>query len=148
MWRISIHHDFDSLGGPLSPCGSHWLRLEPFTQIRSRTLCVVTYYVLFHYILHILNFDTSVVSTKEKKNVESRKYGGISNTIKCQQNTTFATICQKRHLLKNNPLFCGKSDLEIFEQTQIQFHSINLVEIEFYTEKEDKFFAKNINSIA
>ena len=30
--------DFDSLGGPLSPCGSHWLRLEPFTQIRSRTL--------------------------------------------------------------------------------------------------------------
>ena len=40
MWRISIHSDFDSLGGPLSPCGSHWLRLEPFTQIRSRTLCV------------------------------------------------------------------------------------------------------------
>jgi hypothetical protein len=39
MWRISIHSDFDSLGGPLSPCGSHWLRLEPFTQIRSRTLC-------------------------------------------------------------------------------------------------------------
>jgi hypothetical protein len=39
MWRISIHHDFDSLGGPLSPCGSHLLRLEPFTQIRSRTLC-------------------------------------------------------------------------------------------------------------
>ena len=38
MWRISIHHDFDSLGGPLSPCGSHLLRLEPFTQIRSRTL--------------------------------------------------------------------------------------------------------------
>jgi hypothetical protein len=21
-----IHRDFDSLGGPLSPCGSHWLR--------------------------------------------------------------------------------------------------------------------------
>ena len=20
MWKISIHHDFDSLGGPLSPC--------------------------------------------------------------------------------------------------------------------------------
>ena len=39
MWRISIHRDFDSLGGDLSPCGSHWLRLEPFTQIRSRTLC-------------------------------------------------------------------------------------------------------------
>ena len=39
MWSISIHSDFDSLGGPLSPCGSHWLRLEPFTQIRSRTLC-------------------------------------------------------------------------------------------------------------
>ena len=33
-WKISIHSDFDSLGGPLSPCGSHWL-----TQIRSRTLC-------------------------------------------------------------------------------------------------------------
>ena len=42
MWRISIHSGFDSLGGPLSPCGSHWLRLEPFTQIRSRTLCVQT----------------------------------------------------------------------------------------------------------
>ena len=40
-WRISIHRDFDSLGGPLSPCGSHWLRLEPFTQIRSRTLCCI-----------------------------------------------------------------------------------------------------------
>ena len=26
--------------GPLSPCGSHWLRLEPFTQIRSRTLWI------------------------------------------------------------------------------------------------------------
>ena len=26
MWRISIHRDFDSLGGDLSPCGSHWLR--------------------------------------------------------------------------------------------------------------------------
>ena len=39
MWRISIHRDFDSLGGDLSPCGSHWLRLEPFTQIHSRTLC-------------------------------------------------------------------------------------------------------------
>ena len=26
MWKISIHRDFDSLGGPLSPCGSHWLR--------------------------------------------------------------------------------------------------------------------------
>ena len=38
-WRISIHCDFDSLGGPLSPCDSHWLRSEPFTQIRSRTLC-------------------------------------------------------------------------------------------------------------
>ena len=25
-WRISIHHDYDSLGCPLSPCGSHWLR--------------------------------------------------------------------------------------------------------------------------
>ena len=25
-WRISIQRDFDSLGGPLSPCGSHWLR--------------------------------------------------------------------------------------------------------------------------
>ena len=25
-WRISIHRDFDSLGGLLSPCGSHWLR--------------------------------------------------------------------------------------------------------------------------
>ena len=25
-WRILIHRDFDSLGGPLSPCGSHWLR--------------------------------------------------------------------------------------------------------------------------
>ena len=24
-WRISIHRNFDSLGGPLSPCGSHWL---------------------------------------------------------------------------------------------------------------------------
>ena len=24
--RISIHHDYDALGGPLSPCGSHWLR--------------------------------------------------------------------------------------------------------------------------
>ena len=24
--RISIHRDFASLGGPLSPCGSHWLR--------------------------------------------------------------------------------------------------------------------------
>ena len=40
MWKISIHRDFDSLGGPLSPCGSHWLRLGPFTQIRSRTLWV------------------------------------------------------------------------------------------------------------
>ena len=39
MCRISIHRDFDSLGGPLSPCGSHLLRSEPFTQIRSRTLC-------------------------------------------------------------------------------------------------------------
>ena len=38
MWRISIHRDFDSFGGPLSPCGSYLLRLEPFTQIRSRTL--------------------------------------------------------------------------------------------------------------
>ena len=26
IWKILIHHDFDSLGGPLSPCGSHWLR--------------------------------------------------------------------------------------------------------------------------
>ena len=43
-WWISIHHDFDSSGGPLSPCGSHWLRLEPFTQIRSRTLST---YLLF-----------------------------------------------------------------------------------------------------
>ena len=45
MWRISIHSDFDSLGGPLSPCGSHWLRLEPFTQIRSRTLCALSKYL-------------------------------------------------------------------------------------------------------
>ena len=42
MWRISIHRVFDSFGGPLSPCGSHLLRLEPFTQICSRTLCNVT----------------------------------------------------------------------------------------------------------
>ena len=41
MWRISIHSDFDSLGGPLSPCGRHWLRSEPFTQIHSRTLCSI-----------------------------------------------------------------------------------------------------------
>ena len=26
QWRISIHRDFDSLDGLLSPCGSHWLR--------------------------------------------------------------------------------------------------------------------------
>ena len=34
-----MHHDFDSLGSHLSPCGSHWLRLEPFIQICSSTLC-------------------------------------------------------------------------------------------------------------
>ena len=46
MWRISIHSDFDSLGGPLSPCGSHWLRSEPFTQIHSRTLCKICFWDL------------------------------------------------------------------------------------------------------
>ena len=50
MWRISIHRDFDSLGGPLSPCGGHWLRLEHFTQIRSRTLCWMSRkWMLYHY---------------------------------------------------------------------------------------------------
>ena len=37
-----MHHDFDSLWGHLSPCGSHWLRQEPFIQIRSSTLCLWT----------------------------------------------------------------------------------------------------------
>ena len=52
MWRISIHRAFDSLGGPLSPCGSHWLRSEPFTQIRSRTLWMIRYIKVEHMYLH------------------------------------------------------------------------------------------------
>ena len=27
-------------GSPFTPYGGHWLRLEPFTQIHSRTLCM------------------------------------------------------------------------------------------------------------
>ena len=35
MWRISIHRDFDSLEGPLSTCGSHWLGLGKNLLLKS-----------------------------------------------------------------------------------------------------------------
>ena len=59
MWRISIHHDFDSLGGPLSPCSSHLLRLEPFTQIRSRTLWLASDHCRLNEFKKYMTLDTS-----------------------------------------------------------------------------------------
>ena len=73
MWRISIHRDFDSFGGPLSPCGSHLLRLEPFTQIRSRTLCTYfkkQYFTVF--VIRIIYLYVVLVDKVKKTEVQGK----------------------------------------------------------------------------
>ena len=36
-----MHHDVDSLGGPLSPCGSHWLKNLLFKSILAHFVFLV-----------------------------------------------------------------------------------------------------------
>ena len=44
MCRIFIYGYFESLGGPLWPCGSLWLCIKLFIQIHLETLCKVYHF--------------------------------------------------------------------------------------------------------